>query len=123
MYERLKREEPFIEGVKVADTHRVPLGVNFFHPSGLSSSLTGTYFNQNGTFGGFYNGDPIRDGSDDFWTVDLAINYRLPKRYGFITVGVTNLFDEDFMFFDSDLNNASIQPERTVFVKVSLALP
>jgi Tfp pilus assembly protein PilF len=123
MYERLKREEPFIEGVKEADTHRVPLGINFFHPSGLSSSLTCTYFNQDGTFGGFYNGDPIRDGSDDFWTVDMAFNYRLPKRYGFITVGVTNLFDEDFMFFDSDLNNASIQPERTLFVKVSLALP
>jgi hypothetical protein len=123
MYERLKREEPFIEGVKETDTHRVPLGINFFHPSGLSSSLTCTYFNQDGTFGGFYNGDPIRDGSDDFLTVDMAINYRLPKRYGFITVGVTNLFDKDFMFFDSDLNNASIHPGRTLFAKVSLALP
>ena len=123
MYERLKRDEAFPEGVTEADTHRVPIGINFFHPSGLSSSLTCTYFNQDGTFGGFFTGDPIQDGSDDFWTVDMAINYRLPKRYGFITVGVRNLFDKDFRFFDSDLNNASIQPERNLYVKVSLALP
>jgi tetratricopeptide (TPR) repeat protein len=123
MYERLKREEPFIEGAKVSDTHRVPLGINLFHPSGLSSSLTCTYFHQNGTFGGFFVDDPIQDGSDDFWIVDMAINYRLPKRYGFITIGVNNLFDRDFNYFDSDLNNASIQPERNLYVKVSLALP
>jgi len=122
-FERLKREEPFVQGVTEADTHKVPLGINFFHPCGLSASLTGTYFNQDGKFGGFFTGDLIRDGSDDFWTVDLAVNYRLPKRYGFITVGVNNIFDEDFRFFDSDLNNASIQPDRTVFAKITLALP
>ena len=33
---------------------------------------------------------------------DVAINYRLPKRYGFITVGATNLFDREFEFFDTD---------------------
>ena len=123
IFERLKREEPFVEGVIEADTHRVPLGINFFHPSGLSASLTATYFNQEGTFGNYYEGDPIQDGNDDFWTADMSISYRLPKRYGFITVGVTNLFDEDFMFFDSDLNNASIQPEKVAYAKITLALP
>ena len=106
-----------------ADTHRVPLGIMFFHPSGLSASLTATYFNQDGKFGRIFAGDPIRHGSDDFWTVDAAINYRLPKRYGFITVGATNLFDEKFKFFDPDLNNASIQPDRTIFTRITLALP
>jgi tetratricopeptide (TPR) repeat protein len=122
-YERLKRDAELSEGVEEADTHRVPLGVNFFHPSGWSASMTATYIHQSGDFGGFFTGDTIRHGSDDFWTVDAAINYRLPKRYGFITVGATNLFDENFNYFDSDLNNASIQPGRVVFAKVTLAFP
>jgi tetratricopeptide (TPR) repeat protein len=123
IFERLKRDEQFPEGVTEVDTHRVPLGINFFHPSGLSAFLTATYFNQAGEFGGITAVDPIRHGSDSFWTVDAAINYRLPKRYGFVTVGATNLFDEKFKFFDLDLNNASIQPDRTVFGRVTLALP
>jgi hypothetical protein len=99
------------------------LGINFFHPSGLSASLTGTYYNQDGEFGGFFTGDTVRRGDDEFWLVDAAINYRLPKRYGFITVGATNLFDEDFSYFDTDLNNASIQSDRAVFARITLALP
>jgi hypothetical protein len=36
---------------------------------------------------------------------------------------VTNLFDEQFRFFDRDLNNPSIQPTRTFFARITLALP
>jgi hypothetical protein len=122
-FEQLERDERFPAGVTEVDTHRVPLGLSFFHPSGLSVSMTTTYFNQDGKFGGFTAGTPIRHGSDDFWTVDAAVNYRLPKRYGFITVGATNLFDAQFKFFDVDLRNASIQPTRTVFGRVTLAFP
>jgi tetratricopeptide (TPR) repeat protein len=106
---------------KDLDTHRVPIGISFFHPSGLGAALRATYFNQDGTF--VLNDESVRSGSDDFWTVDAAITYRLPKRYGFITVGVTNLFDEQFRFFDRDLNNPSIQPTRTFFARITLALP
>jgi outer membrane receptor protein involved in Fe transport len=88
----------------------------------LSASLTGTYFNQDGDFTGAA-ATGFRSGSDQFWTVDAAVNYRLPKRLGFITVGATNLFDTEFKFFDPDLNNASIQPIRTVFARVTLAWP
>jgi tetratricopeptide (TPR) repeat protein len=123
LFERLKRDQRFPSGVTEVDTHRVPLGISFFQPSGLGASLTTTYFNQDGKFGGITAGTPIRPGSDDFWTVDAAINYRLPKRYGFITVGATNLFDQQFKFFDNDLRNASIQPTRTVFGRVTLAFP
>jgi hypothetical protein len=106
---------------KELDTHRVPVGISFFHPSGLSASLKATYFNQDGTF--VLNDESVRSGRDDFWTVDAGINYRLPKRYGFITIGATNLFDKAFNFFDRDLNNPSIQPDRTFFARVTLALP
>jgi tetratricopeptide (TPR) repeat protein len=124
IFERLKRDDDsFPQGVIRSDTHRVPLGVSFFHPSGISTTVTATYYNQDGEFGGFFATDPIRKGSDQFWTVDAAVAYRLPYRYGFVSLGVTNLFDENFNYFDPDLNNASIQPTRTVFGRVTLAWP
>ncbi len=120
LFERFT-SEGFTDQPKDLDTHRVPVGISFFHPSGLSASLRATYFNQNGTF--VLNDESVRSGRDDFGTVDAGINYRLPKRYGFITVGATNLFDQEFKFFDRDLNNPSIQPDRTFFAKITLALP
>jgi outer membrane receptor protein involved in Fe transport len=94
----------------------VPLGFSFFHPSGWSTFVTGTYYNQDIRSGG-------RTGRDDFFLVDAGINYRLPKRYGFITVGATNLFDTQFKYYERDQNNSRIQPKRTVFGKITIALP
>jgi tetratricopeptide (TPR) repeat protein len=122
IFERFERDERFSAGVKELDTHRVPLGIRFFHSSGLNASLTTTYWNQNGEFEGF--AEPgFLSGSNDFWLVDTAIGYRLPKRYGFVTVGATNLFDQEFKFFDVDFANPSIQPDRVFFVRVTLAFP
>jgi len=120
IFERLKRE--IIEFTEL-DTQRVPLGIGFFHPSGLSASFTATYWDQDGTFPEFFDDTVLRSGSDEFWTVDAAISYRLPKRYGFISVGATNLFDEEFNFFEVDFDNPTIQPTRTVFARVTLAFP
>jgi len=122
-YERLKRDKTFPEGVTEANTHRVPLGFSFFHPSGITAGLTATYWNQSGNFGGITAADSIRHGSDDFWTVNAGVSYRLPKRYGFITVGATNLFDTKFKYYDPDLNNSSIQPKRMFFTRLTIALP
>jgi tetratricopeptide (TPR) repeat protein len=123
LYEKFERKEPS-EGLVDVDTYRVPLGVNFFHPSGLSVILKGTYFNQDGVFQReVYIGGPSESAKDSFWLVDAAINYRLPKRYGFITVGASNLFDEEFQYADADWDNPSIQPDRVIFAKVTLALP
>ena len=121
LFERFERD---LLGPTELDTQRVPLGIGFFHPSGLSASLTATYWDQDGTFTPFFDPTvPLRSGSDDFWTVDAAISYRLPKRYGFISVGATNLFDEEFNFFEVDFDNPTIQPTRTVFARVTLAFP
>jgi tetratricopeptide (TPR) repeat protein/opacity protein-like surface antigen len=106
---------------KDLDTQRVPLGINFFHPSGLSTFLKVTYFNQDGNFK--LNNGSFRSGADDFWTVDAGISYRLPERHGFITIGALNLFDEKFKFFDRDINNSSIQPDRVLLIRITLAVP
>jgi len=104
-------------------THRVPLGISVFHPSGLSASLRTTYVNQDGKSFFILATRTRQAGSDAFWLTDVALNYRLPQRYGFLTVGATNLFDREFEFFDTDTNNPSIQPRRVFFGRVTLALP
>jgi outer membrane receptor protein involved in Fe transport len=119
VFEQYKRDPSFAAGARDLDSTRVPLGVRFFHPSGFSASLTGTYWKQKGEFG-----DPeFQSGSEKFWVIDAAISYRLPKRYGLITVGASNLFDKQFRFFDVDESNPTIQPQRMVFARFSLAFP
>ena len=121
VFERFENGLTLGENAKV-DTHHVPLGVNFFHPGGLSASLNASYYHQSGKFLRILTPN-FESANGDFWTLDAAINYRLPKRYGFITVGATNLLDKKFKYFDTDVNNPRIQPDRTFFLKITLALP
>lgn len=121
-YERFKRAEEFTFFIKDLKTHSVPFGASLIHPSGLSVSTQATYYNQDGTV--FPQGaDDFASGTSDFWVVDAALSYRLPKRYGLITVGVTNLLDEEFRYQESDLDNPRIQPDRMAFARITLALP
>jgi len=123
-FERDIRDPLLTNGVREMNTNRVPLGISFFHPSGLSAFLTGTYVNQAGKFESVRSPFPTRPGRDDFFTIDAGIRYRLPKRYGLITVGATNLFDKEFKYFNTDINNpGSLQPKRTVFFRFTVALP
>jgi tetratricopeptide (TPR) repeat protein len=118
LFERFESEGLTDLPTKV-DTHRLPLGVSFFHPRGISASLTATYVDQSGDF---VRLDSTKEsGSDNFWTVDAAVTYRLPKRYGFVAVGGTNLFDEQFSYYDTDVRNPTIQPTRRLYAKVVVA--
>ncbi len=123
LYENIERDEGYADGSKDVETHQVPLGINFFHPSGLGASLKGTYINQDGSFERKDDIGVFNYGADDFFLIDASISYRFPKRYGFLTIGVKNLTDEDFEYFDSDYNNPRFQPDRVFFGKVTLALP
>ena len=123
LYESFERDERFALGAKEVKTHYVPLGINFFHPSGLSAGLRATYVDQKGIFSRVLTAQTFEPGEDDFWVVDASISYRLPKRYGFITVGATNLFDKKFKHFDTDVDNPRIQPDRFLFVKATFAFP
>ena len=55
---------------------------------------------------GIFDRGPINFGS----SIPLS-GYRLPKRRGFISLAVKNLFDEEFEFQDTDLGK-SINPSR-----------
>jgi Flp pilus assembly protein TadD len=110
------------------DTHRVPLGIKVFQPSGsngagFNGSLTTTYYNQNGVFERFLGNGEGEAGRDNFWVFDATISYRLPKRYGFVSVGASNLLDEKFNYYDMDVNNPRIHSGRMIFGSLTLALP
>jgi len=119
IFERFDKAPNAFENFRVT-THRVPLGINIFHPTGWSGSLTATYYHQSGNF---LRAGSFEPASTDFWTVDAGINYRLPKRFGLITVGAANLSDKKFKYFDTDRNNPRIQPRRMIFLKATFALP
>jgi hypothetical protein len=123
-HERLEGDDPMTFGFAELKTHRVPLGVGFFHPKGLSVSMTATYWKQDGQIEDL-NAFPaeFRASSSTFWLVDATFSYRLPKRYGFISVGATNLFDENFEYYEVDFDNPTIQPKRAIFAKVTFAVP
>jgi hypothetical protein len=120
-FERFKNN-PIIGTGGTLDTHRVPLGINLFHSSGFGASLGATYYYQDGQVTNF-NTVSLEPAKDNFWLFDAALNYRIPNRYGFLTLGAINMLDKKFKFFETDFNNIRIQPKRTIFFRVTIALP
>jgi tetratricopeptide (TPR) repeat protein len=121
-WDRMLRDQQLTDGALTVNTYRVPLGARVFHPSGLGAFVTETFVKQDGTFTGPLD-DNSRDGSTNFWLLDAGLTYRLPKRYGLLTIGGTNLTNEKFNYYDQDFTNTLIQPARMVFAKLTLALP
>jgi tetratricopeptide (TPR) repeat protein len=115
-----KREFPGKEFINLLKTHRLPIALSFFHPSGLIAQIKSTYIDQEGEFFDQSLTTTSED-SDDFWVVDASFGFRLPKRWGLITVGIINLFDEEFNFQDTDPANPTIYPERFIFGKFTLS--
>jgi tetratricopeptide (TPR) repeat protein len=120
-YERLKRPPEFPGAAEVVEsrTHRVPLGIAYFDPSGFTARLQAMYVTQDGRFGDFSQG--VVSGKDQFWVVDASLSYRLPRRWGLITLEARNLLDADFRFNDTDSPNPTIYPERLILLRFTLA--
>jgi len=127
-FERLERtlEAPGPEMADWIETHKLGLGLGFFHPSGFMARIKPTYVDQSGEFIVQPEGPPFalstEPGDDQFVSVDAAIGYRLPNRYGFISLEARNLFDESFHFQDTDPANPRLAPEQVIVFKVSLSI-
>jgi hypothetical protein len=123
-YEKINRDPRYTIVASEMRTQQVPMGVNFFHPSGLSANARVTYNDQNGQFSKFDDTgtEVFVSDSDRFWLCDAAISYRFPERYGMVIVGAKNLFNQSFKYFDTDELNPSIRPERTIYAKITLSL-
>ena len=104
-------------------TYSVPFGVRYFHPSGFFAGVGATYINQDvNRADGFSN-----EGSDDFFVVDAAVGYRLPKRFGIVSLSVSNLFDNKFKYQDDSFREfedrpsiGPYTPDRQILARVTL---
>jgi tetratricopeptide (TPR) repeat protein len=128
-YERFKRtaSDPtsVSGGQPIAQTTwEVPLGARFFHPCGFFAGVGGTFVWQKVDL---LPGATFKDGHDDFFLVDANVGYRLPKRFGILSLEVRNLFDTSFHYQDLNAQQAgdavasSYLPTRTVFGRLTLS--
>jgi hypothetical protein len=72
LYEQFHRtvESAGDENILELRTHRLPLGVRYFSPTGWSATATATLINQKGTFAAYPS---ATTGDDTFWIVDAAV--------------------------------------------------
>jgi outer membrane receptor protein involved in Fe transport len=96
----------------------VPLHLSYYHRTGFFAKLGATYVHQEALDSGF------PETKQDFWVVDAGIGYRLPKRYGLVSLDAKNLFDEEFSYQNSFNEGPQqlprFQPERAVLARINL---
>lgn len=114
--EDTKHDPDLPDGVLDLKTDRLVLGANYFFTKSMSFSTNLIQVTQKGNFAGLLTGGA---GSEDFTLVNIAANYKLSSRQGVISVGINNLLDEKFKYYDLDDNNSSIHPDRMVFARVT----
>jgi outer membrane receptor for monomeric catechols len=101
------------------DTNTVPLNIRYFDPAGFFAGAGTTYVDQRVDYDPKANSTAI-PGDSDFVLFDVAVGYRLPKRWGILALEVRNLTDEHFQYQDysfltaSNNLNPQFLPERTV---------
>lgn len=118
-YERYQRDPDFPDrpdSYLDLRTRRLTLGVSAYSDTGLSGSLNATYVDQDSATFGHYRL------SEQFWMVGGAIGYRLPKRYGQVSLEVMNLLDEHFNYEEVDPANPLFYPERLFLARFTLVL-
>lgn len=105
-------------------TVSLPLGVNYFHPSGFFAGIVGTYVDQEVKRS---DDSLFAQGDDNFFLVDAAVGYRFPKRRGMATLAVRNLFDTEFYYqdnsfreFSEDATTGPYFPELTLMGRLTL---
>ncbi|KJV07833.1 TonB-dependent receptor [Methylocucumis oryzae] len=110
----------YFEIARNLETHKLPFGLSYFSANGLSLHIKPAYYSQKGEYSDdFVNFIPQKS---DFLLLDLSAQYRLPKRYGLITLGVLNVFDNRFAYTDTDFQRSSLFPERIFFSSVTLSI-
>jgi outer membrane receptor protein involved in Fe transport len=99
-------------------TFRIPVSLSFYFPFGIFAKTNATYVDQEVTNNTVEN--------ENFWVMDMSLGYRLPKRWGIISFGVKNVFDESFNYQDVNFSSREpitplYQPVRMIFGQVTLS--
>ncbi len=119
-YEYLDHKGSLAEAFNHVKTHRVQLGLTFVHPSGVTARLSPSFVSQKGDFFNFTTSSEARHGDDQFVVLGIMAGYRLPKRYGFLSIRVENLFNEHFNFQETDLRQTLFEKERRIIGSLTL---
>ena len=102
-------------------TISLPVYVRYFDPSGFFAEVGVTYVNQHVQFLDPQSFTISPTQSEEFTLVDVGLGYRLPKRWGILSLEARNLFDKEFRFQDYAFQagdqtiNPRFIPERTIF--------
>jgi hypothetical protein len=112
-------ENTGFEGIVSLDTQYVPLGVSLFPGASTSIQLMSTYVRQHGVQQIDVNTNAFGV-SSSFWVTDLNVAYRFPTFRGRFSVGVSNLFDRQFSFVDSDPISPRFAHGRLAYARLTL---
>ncbi len=105
------------------ETEIAPIQLSYFHPSGVFSRLAATYVSQDVFYRQFLKAT-LRD---EFVLVDVAMGYRLPKRYGLLSLEIRNLFDRDFKYMEvtsrssQDVLAPLFLPDRSIVLRLTIS--
>jgi Flp pilus assembly protein TadD len=118
-------DEPIFNIPKELRTQQIPLTIGYFHPAGWFAKTRGRYVWQDIESYVDAAGTTAED-NEEFFLLDAAIGYRLPKRHGMLTLIATNLLDKEFRFYDlllpaRRIRSPEMQPERQVMLKMTIA--
>ena len=111
---------------KKLTTYSAPLGIRYYHPSGLFAGLGVTFVRQERDAAQDSQID-AGEGTSNFTLVDAQIGYRLPRRFGLVSLQVSNIFDEHFDYQDDSFRESQDSPSigpyipnRQVFLYLTL---
>ncbi len=127
LYEQYSQEsgEPDLTIPDELTTQQLPLTLSFFHPSGLFVKLRGRYVRQE--IRTYINSTTKNEDQDEFGLCDAEIGWRLPKKFGMVSLSATNLFDREFNFYGVDYYRSTqplspeIRPERQILLKATFS--
>jgi len=121
-WEKFERDLAFTgeELIHLLETNKLSFNVAAYCPFGITTKFKATFIDQKGEF------DPnptsfitVKD-NDRFWVFDLSMIYRLPKRFGLVSIEAKNLFNEEFKFQTIDRAGPDVAYERLIMAKITL---
>ncbi len=101
-------------------TERIRPQVRVFLPVGFYASVAATHYDQEVDQFDDLTSSVRRTETADFWTVDTALGWRLPRRLGSIALEGTNLRDREFGFYEQSLQD-NVIPARRVVLRADFA--
>jgi tetratricopeptide (TPR) repeat protein len=108
-------------------TISLPLWARYFHPSGFFAGFGTTFVHQE-VKRSAGNLEELDDGTDSFVLFDAFAGYRLPKRFGVVSLSINNIFDKNFDYQDDSFREfqdapsvGPYIPSRQILLQVSLS--